>query len=466
MRAVVPIRRTTRPGRTATNPAIAALIVIGLASAWLASVSSVENSVSLVGSDGKPMLELVKTPLYYGAHGLAICSVIAAGLLSSLYGRWSTISLGARLAFYVLILEALVWAAIAYTNDELLSSKIFGATGPFVWITLLFVVAGTDRSLWVYIDPAIRTLAYASSALAIRTLITTGYTPYHGFTKYTFYTLSLIWLAGWTLLSATQIRGWRMLPRTLPFICLMPVAVCSQTRSLILLSCLLVILFVALRARERGSMAHAVPVLISISILGCGAAVLIHSIVPQTMNASVSSLSARLQDDTRSGQYTDFFSTVPVSDLLLGRGPTGTWYWTGFGEYQFFDNGYLWMLFIGGVPTLICYFRIVIWPAIRAVSIKPRGADGAAVCLAVLWGISLTGLSVFILPAVDITSYVISLFVGRCHLLLAERSVWNRTNLSALTCPAPTSGNGLSQVACRRPPASESEVVLIEEEGS
>src|SRR5947209_20608689 len=91
MRAFVPIRRTTRPGRTATNPAIAALIVIGLASAWLASVSSVENSFTSVDWDGKLLLQPVKTSLYYGAHGLAICSVIAAGLLSSLYGRWASI---------------------------------------------------------------------------------------------------------------------------------------------------------------------------------------------------------------------------------------------------------------------------------------------------------------------------------------------------------------------------------------
>jgi hypothetical protein len=426
MGACLPDTGLSRTRHTVTH-VIAALVVIGLASAWIAAVSPIENSFTTVESNGKFLMQVVKTPLYYGAHGLAICCVTAAGLMCGLDGRWRLIELGARVAFYVLLLEAFIWAEVGYTTDEILSSKVFGATGPFVWVTLLVVIAGTDRSLWIYIDPTIRILAYASAALAARTLITLNYLSYQGASKYTEYTILLMWLGGWTLLSSIRIRGWQLLPRTLPVICLIPIALCSQSRSLTLLSCLLVILFVVLRAREKGSMARAMPILITAFVLGCGIALLIYSIVPETANASVNGLNARLAEDTRSGQYTDFFSVVPVSDLLLGRGPNGTWYWTGFGEYQFFDNGYLWMLFIGGVPTLLCYLRIVVWPAMQAISTKPKGDDAAAVCLAIVWGLCLTGLSVFMLPSVGLANYVVLLFVGRCHGLLAERPVWNRT---------------------------------------
>jgi O-antigen ligase len=91
------------------------------------------------------------------------------------------------------------------------------------------------------------------------------------------------------------------------------------------------------------------------------------------------------------------------------------------GDYQFFDNGYLWMLFIGGVPTLLCYGAIIVWPAIQAFSRRPRGLDGAAVFLVLTWGVALTGLSTFTLPSVSLNSFLMALWAGRCHVFLAGK---------------------------------------------
>jgi hypothetical protein len=75
----------------------------------------------------------------------------------------------------------------------------------------------------------------------------------------------------------------------------------------------------------------------------------------------------------------------------------------------------------------------VVWPAIRSFHYQPRGADAAAMYLVLLWALALTGLSTFTLPCVGITSYLVSLWAGRCHLLLAERA--GRQFAGARTAP-------------------------------
>jgi hypothetical protein len=406
-----------------TQGVIAALTVVGLISGWVATIYTIEQSIITVSPDHKFVMNVEKGAIYYGAHGMSICFLMAAGVLAALDGCWKVLSPGARLAFSVLLIETVLWATVDYNIDELLSSKIFGATGPFVWLSLLIVFAGVKRNLWVYLSPTIQALAYASALLGLLTFVTLGFASYQGASQYTEYTKLLMWFGGWTLLGATRITGWRLVVRLFPTMCLIPIALCSQSRSLAIDSFLLVFAFVILRAREKGSMARAVPLLVAICGLQIAAALVIYAIAPQTIAASVSGLNARLTEDTRTGQYRDFFAVVPVTDLLLGRGPKGTWYWASFGEYQFFDNGYIWMLFIGGVPTLVCYLKIVVWPSIEVFRMKLGGEDGAALALTGLWGICLAGLSVFTLPGVEVDNFIILLFVGRCHLLCANRAI-------------------------------------------
>jgi hypothetical protein len=84
------------------------------------------------------------------------------------------------------------------------------------------------------------------------------------------------------------------------------------------------------------------------------------------------------------------------------------------------------MLFIGGIPTLLSYVVIVLLPAVRAIKTKPAGPDAAAAVLVLFWGLALTGLSTYTLPSVAFGSYLMSLWAGRCHLILAEHARRNR----------------------------------------
>jgi O-antigen ligase len=113
-----------------------------------------------------------------------------------------------------------------------------------------------------------------------------------------------------------------------------------------------------------------------------------------------------------------FFRDVHLYELLYGRGPKGSWYWPIIRDYyQYFDNGYLWMLFMGGVPLLLGYLALVIRPATRLTRARLASGDAASVFMMLFWALALTGLSTFTLPSVAFTSFFISLLAGRCHAL-------------------------------------------------
>ena len=126
-----------------------------------------------------------------------------------------------------------------------------------------------------------------------------------------------------------------------------------------------------------------------------------------------------MHEDTRTEQYEEFFAQVPLSDLILGRGPNGVWYFAG-NEYQYFDNSFLWMAFLGGLPLLISYLVLIIVPGFRAFFRGAKDDDAAASALLILWAIACLGVSTYSHPSLTPYSYFLCLLAGRCHGYLAE----------------------------------------------
>lgn len=397
--------------------------MVGMLAALGLVASSVEMIVIAADTSGVILdLQAPKPPFYYYAHGAAILAVIAAGLLAAIVGRLQVLGIGTRTAFLVLAVSAAGWAVATYSLDELFSRAIFGITGPFVWFTLIFLLAGTNRHAWALIDPVIRFLAYATSVLALWTVISSRGSFYYSsqLSEPTQYSIMLMWLGGWTLLSATRLHGWRLAVRAIPYFSLLLAAVFSQARSWTVLSVLLGLVFMIFRAREQRSVVATVRM-----VMVSFAAVLAIGLISYGifLRSAVEGLRGRVDEDTRSSEYSAFFSTVPVSALIFGKGPNGTWYWPDAREdAQFADNGFIWMAFIGGLPTLLSYIVLVLWPGIRVLRLGPHGPDAAAALLLGFWALALMGLSTYTLPSVSMSSYLISLLAGRCHLILAERA--------------------------------------------
>ena len=415
------------PGMRLRELMIVALVILCLLGAWVAQISTIMTADSILNSDGNVVQVSNKSPIYYLAHGLSIFSGLIAGILCMLNGRFVILDPVSRFAFFILFLTAGLWAWVSYTPQEIRSTAIFGATGPFVWFIVLLVLAGTLDLVWIVLTPMLRVLSYATAVLAFREILVSPFVLYQGFNKHIGYALLLIWLAGSNLLHAKNMKGWRLYISFIPFGSLLLTAIYSLSRSWTLLSFLLLIAFALLRARNQHrpilKLKTGIAMVLALSL----AIAAFYLFMPGSVNIRMKALNQRLMDDTRTSQYVAFFRAVPKQSLILGSGPKGTWYWPGAGEYQFFDNGYLWILFVGGMPTLLCYITIVLLPAFRLLPNMPSGNDANAVALLLFWSLMLAGLSTFILPGTAFPNLLVLLWAGRCHRLISERKRVSQT---------------------------------------
>jgi hypothetical protein len=280
------------------------------------------------------------------------------------------------------------------------------------------VFAGIEERTWIFVSATAQILAYVTGALTLRLLLAdTNYTAFHGYSRYIEYAILLTWLGGWTILSSVQARGWKLIPPGLLYAVMLWNALYSQSRSWLINTILIALVFAARCTRTISARGRIVAVALPLVLVAVTAAA-VWTLRAESAGLAIENFTARTADDTRSAQYVDFFADVAPSELLIGRGPKGTWYWPEVGDYRYFDNGYLWILFIGGVPMLVSYFVIVVIPGLRAIRLKRNGPAATAATLVLVWALALTGLSTYTLPSLTTTHLFVALLVGRCYAIL------------------------------------------------
>jgi hypothetical protein len=408
------------------------LIVIGIISAWCAYVVVAQNTdptaydIHEVNPRSKPLI-------FYILHGGGILSVLTGGIFSMLNGEYARTDRWTRFAFWILLISSIVWAFVAYGVKDFLTWKALGATGPLVWISCVLIFAGMGRTLWKVLEPVIRMIAYATAVLALISITTN----YHYLTERWLsapvqYMVLLMWFGGWTLLTSWNCTGLRLYLRRFPYLVFMLCAILTQTRSWFFMSIFLLMaigyISIAMKADMTKYMekfilnASVIIVLLSLAFF----------IFQEPLINAFNRFASRAFEDSRSELYGVFISQVPVTELILGKGPNATWsrgIGEAFEEYQYFDNAYLWMAFIGGLPLMGSYFILIVLPGIRALFKGTVGDDTAAAILVLLWGLACTGFSTFTNPSLTPFSYLICLMSGRCLGHLAD--VRNKTALMA-----------------------------------
>ncbi|GFO64860.1 hypothetical protein M1B72_04880 [Geomonas paludis] len=408
--------RQKRSGSAGTLvPLLSAAGLLGAWGAWVVTAQSIGTTAGegVVGPGEK-------SALYYLAHGLGLLCALAAGTIAAVNGQYRRLDPTTRYAFWILQLTALLWALASYGLADYTSFKAFGATGPFVWFSTVLVFAGMDRRVWPIVDKVVFGASMISACLATVSIATTHRDiTQRWLSTPVYYMVLLMWYGGWTLFSFTRHQKlnhfWRFIPYVV-FICL---AVFTKTRSWFLMSFFLLMSFFWLNkpaaGKARSFLAHRLKsllvLLVALSILGF--------FLQDLLLGAFTDFQDRALQDTRSGQYVDFFADVPLSDLVLGRGPNGTWDWNG-KDYQYFDNAVLWMAFIGGVPTALSYLALIILPGLRCLGSEALEINAAAVLL-LLWGLACIGFSTYSNPSLTPYSYLLCLLSGRCLGFLAER---------------------------------------------
>jgi len=387
------------------------LVAIGLTGAWVAWVvaaQSIGTSVDegVVDPGGKPFL-------YYACHGIGLVAVILAGILAAINGHYRKLDGLTRWAFWMLQITAITWAAAAYSFKDYASFKAFGATGPFVWMSTVLIFAGMDKRIWPVVNKVVPWISDISAILAIVAVVTTHKdltdrwlsTP-------VYYMVLLMWFGGWTLLTSSRSRGLKLYLRSIPYIIFSFLTVVTKTRSWLVMSLLLFLSYWFLNKPTTKMKCSEVSHRVKFSAVILIIFFTVGFFLKDPLTRSFADLEERALQDTRTGQYVAFFSDVQVADLLLGRGPNGTWNWNG-RDYQYFDNALLWMAFIGGIPTTLSYFVLIILPGIKAFGSGTAEINSAAALL-LLWGLACTGFSTYSNPSLTPYSYLLCLLAGRC----------------------------------------------------
>ncbi|WP_243373452.1 hypothetical protein [Geotalea sp. SG265] len=410
----------------------AGLAVVGLVASWLAWILLAQSigdtaEEGLTDPQGKPFI-------YYVLHGLGILATTSAGAVAAITGEFHRLSRSGRLCFWLLVGTAFTWAAITYGPADYGSYKALGATGPFVWLSCIAFFAGMNRNAWQILEPVIRCIAYLTAVLALYAIVKDHrVVTERWFSAPVYYMVLLMWFGGWTFLSSWKSRSWRLLLGCFPFVVFVMTTIITQTRSWFLMSILLLLGFLLVSRCSRHQQVRSRPKMLAVFCLLALLFMMAGFVLKDNLSQSITAFEERALNDTRSGQYAEFFSQVPVSDLVIGRGPNGSWDWDG-KDYQFFDNALLWTAFIGGLPTLVSYLVLIVFPGFKALKGGATGDDGATAVLVVLWGLACTGFSTYTNPSLTSYSYLICLLAGRCAGFWAERGAVSVATAEIRSC--------------------------------
>lgn len=388
-----------------------------LVAAWLAFIAPLLTTVQYAGEFTYHGMQPPKPDLYYLANGIAVVAALVAGALGVSSGGLRSIGLVGQIAMAVMLVSAIAWSVAAYSPAELLSGAVFGPTGPLVWLVTVFLFSGANERVWRVQGWIVQLLAYLTAALALRELAVSRFLPVQDHPRYAAYTLALIWLSGWLLLTGTSDRGWRFLLRFVPFAALLMSAICSLSRPWTIISLAIFGLFVYRRAKEQGDPSKATRVFLAAGVIAVVGVAAVYMLAPGAALQSVTRVAELVGSDAKLSHYPRFFESVPLSSFLLGAGPKATWHLVGVGDFQHFANGFLWTAFVGGLPILIAYYILVLRPALRLAGRGLHGEDYAVVVLVITWGVAMAGLSSYAVPGVSFVNLVILLWVGRCHVL-------------------------------------------------
>ena len=395
--------------------------LLGLVLVWTAGVLNASLSdIQLVGDEDEGVYAIVWTsarfiePLRIGGAFL----VLSAAVVAMVVGEYRRLGWAARLAIWTLVAVSVVWTVITYPkipNREMFVSP----TGTYLWLMPLTVALGMRRQLWSLLYPVLWVQLAVTAALALYSLLSfPSYARFTGVSPQVLYLNAMLWPAVFLPLRSLEREQAFAIGRLLPLIVCLMLAIFIQGRGWTLLCLIgLGLYFHRLRQTDDRWMA-AMMTALGIAVIG-GVAFLLLS---RNLGPAFEGLLGRIGEETRIGQYQQFFSQIDIGNLIPGLGPHASYRMEDETEYQFFDNQYIWILFIGGLPALAAYGILILRPA-GQIGLNPyhRSSRQAAAQTILLWALAMAGISTFMNVAVDFPNLMIALLAGRCYDQLLSR---------------------------------------------
>lgn len=140
-----------------------------------------------------------------------------------------------------------------------------------------------------------------------------------------------------------------------------------------------------------------------LAIIGFG---IIYAILSYYLNDALGYVLNRIGEDTRTSQLDDFFSQVPIWKLVLGQGPSATYYHNG-GAYAYIDNIYLFWMFRYGIVPVIAYWSLFLRELFVKKSAASKQSSLPHKTMILMWLLAMGGVCIYYGIRLDIANIVL-----------------------------------------------------------
>ncbi len=148
-------------------------------------------------------------------------------------------------------------------------------------------------------------------------------------------------------------------------------------------------------------------------LLVIGYIVIINTDLNKTLESTLSNLSERSGEDTRSDQILDFLQQYDMDYLIQGVGPIKQWYWNGIGSYySYLDNQILLIAWWAGLPTILTYLFFLVKSLFVKSEILLFEETKGLKLMIFLWIAACLGLAIYVTVSCECYYYFISLLIG------------------------------------------------------
>jgi hypothetical protein len=398
---------------TKENRLVLTLTCLGIAAAFVRFVSFQDARAQFTGALVPP--EVPRSALYYIMHATQLVLLFSAGLLAVMHTRWRTIENGYLLRFTVLTGAALLMAVRGYSLSDVFSAKLADASGPLPFFISVLVFIGARRSNWIVISRLMVILSILLSLLILLGLSGLEvFSRMEGVARLTGILNALFWPASWVAFKEYPPDSAARRLRFLPIVVFMVGSFFTQTRLYFVMLAAFLLVYSCIQRRRKLPQATSwiMGLCLALWLALFTAAFLRNTRVFENVANVADAFSARLDEDTRTGQLEAFFTSVQLRDLIAGKGSFAHFFWGTVDYDSGPDVGYLSLLFYGGVPLLLAYAATHIAPCLRV--LKRRSTNDwrlAAAGVVALWSIILFSSAY---PGTVLEYYPVLFCVGAC----------------------------------------------------
>jgi len=337
---------------------------------------------------------------YRALRAFSLVLFVLSGLLSYSSSRCPRLPRLTAFLLATMLAYSGFWCIMDFSPSEYWP-ELIGARSPLVFVMCLGIYSGFDPTLTRWLRPTALAIAYASAALGAyyaRQLPTEGHLE--GQNPAVEHLQAALWFGLYALAFRKSSRWRDCVPSLLPLGVCVGLAVSIASRSFVLLATIALVLGILLTTRlDCRSLSTRLFISSALTTLVVAG---LYWILMMAAPERFGSLNARLTEDTRTSQYSQFFQQIPPHNLLVGCGPKAAYTYNGQPNYEYIDNQFLYLLFKFGAPVVIGYFAVVLWPGLRH-GIAPA-ARGSKLTAVIFWLWTLAGLGISVYHNISLTA--------------------------------------------------------------